>query len=100
MSHKNKLEFLRIINSQKLESKKEVGIRLDGLSRGLLANPRASYAFGDITNILEDAKKEMNTLNDRIFDGFSCIEREVAKNRLEGVIRYCRDCGKFNSSAS
>ena len=71
MSHKNKLEFLRIINSQKTESKKEVGIRLDGIGRGLLANPRASYAFGDITNILEDAKKEMISLNDRIFDGFS-----------------------------
>ncbi len=71
MSHKSKLEFLRIINSQKIESKKEVGIRIDGLSRSLLANPRASYAFGDISNILEDAKREMNTLNDRIFDGFS-----------------------------
>ncbi len=71
MSHKNKLEFLRIINSQKIESKKEVGIRLDGLSRSLLANPRASYAFADITNILEDAKKEMNSVTDRIFDGFS-----------------------------
>jgi chromosome segregation ATPase len=71
VSHKNKLEFLRIINSQKTEAKKEVGIRLDGLSRSLLANPKASYAFSDVSGILEDAKKEMNTLNDRIFDGFS-----------------------------
>lgn len=71
MSHKSKLEFLRIINSQKTESKKEVGIRLDALSRGLLANPRASYAFGDITDILDNAKKEMYSLNDHIFDTFS-----------------------------
>ncbi|MFV2016716.1 MAG: hypothetical protein ACC656_14895, partial [Candidatus Heimdallarchaeota archaeon] len=37
----------------------------------LLANPKASYAFSDISGIIDDAKSEMNTLNDRIFDTFS-----------------------------
>jgi chromosome segregation ATPase len=71
MSHKIKINFLRTVNTQKTEAKKEIGIRLDGLSRQLLANPKASYTFSDIANILDDAKSEMITLNDRIFDTFS-----------------------------
>ena len=71
MSHKVKINFLRTVNTQKTEAKKEIGIRIDGISRQLLADPKASYAFTDISSILEDAKSEMNTLNDRIFDKFS-----------------------------
>lgn len=71
MSHKVKINFLRTVNTQKTETKKEIGIRLDAFSRQLLANPKASYTFSDISTILNDAKTEMHSLNDNVFDSFS-----------------------------
>ncbi|OLS18807.1 MAG: Chromosome partition protein Smc [Candidatus Heimdallarchaeota archaeon LC_3] len=65
------LQFLSQLNKTKAGKLTDVGIRIDSITKGIKNSPKPNYSQTDIISYLEDSKRLMSDMVNKIFEGFS-----------------------------